>query len=66
MEPFNIKDILELGTTGVLAVGVIALWQRLGVITDKMFVYLEHARLDREQMQRELANLRNDRTSTTG
>lgn len=43
----TIKDILDYGTTGVLAVGVWALWIRLNTITDRLFTLLEAAAVER-------------------
>ena len=43
----TIKDVLDYGTTGILAVGVWALWLRLNSITDRLFGYLEDARIER-------------------
>ena len=43
----NIKDILDLGTTGLLAVGVWALWVRLNTVTDRMLDQLEQGRAER-------------------
>jgi len=61
MEGLTLKEVLDLGLTGVLAVGVVALWNRLGKLTDRMFVYLESAREDRHRMQAELTTLRLNR-----
>jgi len=54
MENLTVKEVLDLGATAVLAVGVIALWKRLTSITDRMFIYLEAAKRDRHEMRNEM------------
>lgn len=49
----TIKDILDLGTTGILAVGVWALWTRLSSVTDRVFNMLEQGQAERQVIARQ-------------
>jgi hypothetical protein len=47
LELLTLKDIADLTLSGFALVGVYVLWKRLNEITDRLFIYLEEARLDR-------------------
>lgn len=48
MENIALKDLLDLGSNGVLAFVVFRLYDRLNAITDRLFEYLEEGRADRK------------------
>jgi len=43
----TLQDILKLGTDGILAVGVWALWMRLTTVEDRLFKLLEDGQAER-------------------
>lgn len=50
MEPFNLKDVLDLGTSAVLLFLLWQLWAEYRKTNDRLFTYLEEARKDRMKL----------------
>jgi len=48
MEQIALKDLLDLGSNGVLAYVVFRLYDRLNAVTDRLFAYLERASDERQ------------------
>lgn len=65
MENLTLKDVLDLGASGILIVIVWRLWMRLNVITDRMFIYLESAKQDRREMRRKLETVAGENDNGT-
>lgn len=58
MENLSLKEIVDLGATGLQIVGLWLLWQRLNVLTDRLFAYLEDARKERHALRNEVQVVR--------
>lgn len=54
MDALTLKDIIDIGTSGMLLLFVYMLWQRLNVVTDKIFSYLQEGAAEREVIAKEL------------
>lgn len=54
MENLTVKDIVDLGMSGLSVVGLYLLWGRLNQVTDRLFGYLEIARQERHQLRNEV------------
>lgn len=50
----TLKDVLDAGSTGILAAGVWMLWMRLNTVTDRMFNYLEQGAAERQVLAQQV------------
>lgn len=50
----TLKDVLDAGSTGILAAGVWLLWARLNAVTDRLFGYLEQGAAERQVLARQI------------
>lgn len=57
MENLSLKEIVDLGATGLQIVGLWLLWNRLNLLTDRMFAYLENARQERHALRNQVQGL---------
>lgn len=58
MPELNLKDVIDLGMTGILLYMNRDLWKRLDALTDRLFTYLEEGRKSRHENKNEIAALR--------
>ena len=54
----NLKDVIDLGASGLQIVMIWLLWKRLNEVIDRLFSYLESARLERHKMASEVTALK--------
>lgn len=58
MENLSLKDIMDLGASGFLVVAVIGLWRSNNKLQERIFQYLEQARVERHKMASEVTALK--------
>ena len=58
MDNLALKDVIELGATGLQIIGLYLLWNRLTQVTDRLFSYLEDARRERHELRNQVQVLR--------
>lgn len=57
MEALNLKDVLDLGATGLLCIAVIVLWRRVGELTGILVLTLDQAKERIDKLEGELRDL---------
>lgn len=58
VEHLTLKEVVDLGFSGVSLLGLWLLWTRLNLLTDRLFAYLEDARSDRHKLRNEVQVMR--------